>query len=298
MTFSMMVKDELTMIDMNSLEKRVLLLEYLKLNAKSINHKMTIVIENAKVARLIYTCVKQTYNISINITVRTQRRFRKKQVYILKVDEKVDEILKDISDNNEKNYDDEEKVSTLRADFLARGSITDPKKSGYHFEMAFSHATWARKSSKILKDLGYKNRIIRRNEDYMIYIKAAETISDVLKLMGAQNSMFYFEDIRIYRDHKNMVNRLNNCEIANQEKVIETGLKQIDLINYLKKNDLIILLDEKTKDVIEYREQYPEVSYDELAKIISLERGYSISKSGINHHFIKMKKIKERHNSC
>ena len=294
----MMVKDELTMLDMNSLEKRTLLLEYLKLNSKVVNHKMIIVIENAKIARLVYVCVKQTYNISINITVRTQKRFRKKQIYILKIDDKIEEILKDINDSNEKHYDDEEKISMIRAHFLARGSITDPKKSGYHFEIAFPHATWARKTSKILKELNYKNRIIKRNEEYMIYIKAAESISDILKLMGAQNAMFYFEDIRIYRDHKNMVNRLNNCEVANQEKVIETGLKQLDLIKYLKKNDLVILLDDKSKDVMEYREQYPEVSYEELARIISLERGYNISKSGINHHFIKMKKIKERHSGC
>ena len=31
----------------------------------------------------------------------------------------------------------------------------------------------------------------------------------------------YFEDIRIYRDQKNMTNRLNNCEQANIDKVFE-----------------------------------------------------------------------------
>ena len=34
----------------------------------------------------------------------------------------------------------------------------------------------------------------------------------------------------IFDDHKNMVNRLNNCEIANQEKTTSTGLKQLELI--------------------------------------------------------------------
>ena len=48
------------------------------------------------------------------------------------------------------------------------------------------------------------------------------------KTFKATNSLFYFEDIRIYRDHKNMVNRLNNCEIANQEKTFKAGVSPVD----------------------------------------------------------------------
>ena len=47
--------------------------------------------------------------------------------------------------------------------------------------------------------------------------------------------------------------------------------------------------------VLEYRLKYPESSYQELAEIISLETGYKIGKSGINHHFIKMRKLMESH---
>ena len=129
----------------------------------------------------------------------------------------------------------------------------------------------------------------------MIYIKSAEMISDLLKLFGAINSLFYFEDIRIYRDHKNMVNRLNNCEIANQEKIIKTGLKQISEIQYLKDNNLLDLLDERTKEIIEYRQKYPEVSYQELSEIITSETSKPIGKSGINHYFIKIKKLVQNH---
>ena len=132
----------------------------------------------------------------------------------------------------------------------------------------------------------------------MIYIKSAEMISDLLKLFGAINSLFYFEDIRIYRDHKNMVNRLNNCEIANQEKIIKTGLKQISEIQYLKDNNLLDLLDERTKEIIEYRQKYPEVSYQELAEIITSETSKPIGKSGINHYFIKIKKLIQNHHIC
>ena len=92
-----------------------------------------------------------------------------------------------------------------------------------------------------------------------------------------------------------MVNRLNNCEISNQTKAIATGQKQLRNIEYLKENDLISLLDEKQKIVVEAREKYPESSLIELAEIISLEYNYKIGKSGINHHFIKINKMVESH---
>ena len=129
----------------------------------------------------------------------------------------------------------------------------------------------------------------------MVYIKSAEMISELIRMLGAINCFFYYEDIRIYRDHKNMVNRLNNCEIANQEKILKTGMKQLDDIMYLKQYDLIGLLDDNVQEAIRYRESYPETSLQESADIISSETGRKIGKSGINHYFIKVKKLVEKH---
>ena len=123
----------------------------------------------------------------------------------------------------------------------------------------------------------------------------SECISDLIKMFKATNSLFEFENTRIYRDHKNMVNRLNNCEIANQEKTIKSALQQLEDIKYLEDNSLINLLDDKVKLVISYRKKYPDVSMQELADIISMETDYKVGKSGINHHFRNIKKFKEKH---
>ena len=53
-------------------------------------------------------------------------------------------------------------------------------------------------------------------------------------MFKATESLFFFEDIRIYRDHKNMVNRLNNCEQANLEKSLKNSTIIVNNINYLK----------------------------------------------------------------
>ena len=90
------------------------------------------------------------------------------------------------------------------------------------------------------------SKIIKRGYKFVVYVKNGDNISDILKMFKATESLFFFEDIRIYRDHKNMVNRLNNCELSNQTKSIQTGLKQLNEINYIIDNDLLSLIDDNT----------------------------------------------------
>ncbi len=296
MTFTTRIKDEITKIETNVVESLTELLIYLKFNGDFQTDKITIIIENASVARRIFKLLKENYGININLTIRRQNKLKKRILYILTIKEKVQDIQKDTQLVDEYTLDSfEEKASFLKGVFLACGSINDPKSGSYHAEFLVKNHKDAKLINKVLHSLKFNSRILKRERGYMIYLKSAEEISDVIRILGAMNSLFYFEDIRIYRDHKNMVNRLNNCEQANVEKVFKTAQEQIIKINYLKENDLIELLDDKTKIIIEYRIKYPESSFQELAEIISLETNFKISKSGVNHHFRKISQLVERH---
>lgn len=304
MTFTTRVKEEISKLSYNRLEATCELSAFLRSNSEIKKDSIKVIIENASVARRVYSLTKELFNINLKIIVRNQKRFRVKQIYILEIKEKIADILetlniyKDGKKTIPEDYfleTEEEQKAFIRGIFLSCGSLNDPSTSGYHLEFTVSTKKEAMFISKLLKNFDIIAKLLKRNNHYMVYIKSAEMISDLLKIFGATNSLFYFEDIRIYRDHKNMVNRLNNCELANEEKTIKTGLKQLETINYLEENDLIDLLDERTKEVIEYRKKYPETSYNELAEIISLETGKQIGKSGINHYFIKMNKLRENH---
>lgn len=304
MTFTTKVKEEMSKFTYNRLEATCELSAFLRFDSVIKKDVISITIENASVARRIYTLTKELFNINLKIIVRNQKRFRVKQIYILEIKEKINDILETLNIYKDgkkilpEEYfleTEEEQMSFIRGLFLASGSLNDPATSGYHLEFTVSSKKEAMYISKLLKNFYIIAKVLKRNNHYMVYIKSAEMISDLLKIFGATNSLFYFEDIRIYRDHKNMVNRLNNCELANAEKTIKTGLKQLETINYLEENDLVDLLDERVKEVIEYRKKYPETSYNELAEIISLETGKQIGKSGINHYFIKMNKLRENH---
>lgn len=303
MTYTTRIKEEISKTILNENERICELSGFIRF-AADINNGIIITLENASVTRHIYRSLKEIFGISPKITIRNQRRFRVKQIYILEVYEKQEAILKylNIIDGNKKILPNEyflsnreEKIAYLRGVFLATGTINDPATSGYHFEIVTDRSREAVFLTQVFRDIGIHAKHLKRNSKYMVYIKNAEVISDIIRMFNATNAYFYFEDIRIYRDHKNMVNRLNNCEIANQEKTIATGLKQLEDIKYLKNNDLFSLLDESTRIVLEYREKYPEVSLKELADIISMETDYTIGKSGANHHFIKVRNLIKKH---
>ncbi len=304
MTFTIKVKDEISQSYSSPIEARSELSAFIRYTGKFDLKEISLVLENASIARRIFKYIKGIYGVNIFLTIRIQKRFRNKQIYILVISEKVPFILEDLNIivNNKKTLiedymldSEEEQIAYLKGLFLACGNISDPKTSGYHLEYVVKIKKEADFIIKLFKKFNINAKYIKREKGYMIYIKEAEVISDILKLYGAINSLFYFEDIRIYRDHKNMVNRLNNCEIANQEKIIKTCLDQLKNIEYLKTNNILDLLDEKTLIIIEYREKYPDSSMQELAEIISLETDYKIGKSGINHHFIKIRELIRKH---
>lgn len=262
MTFTTRLKEEITKNEIGQIESLVELSAFINYAGQIKKNKITLVMENASVARRIYKDIKNNFGINIKITIRNQKRFRVKQIYILEITEKIETILEtlNIMKNGKRilpeEYflsSEEEKIAFLKGTFLACGSINDPSTAGYHLEFTSTMKKEGLYLSNILKEFNIISKVLKRNNHYMTYIKSAEMISDLIRLLGATNCFFYFEDIRIYRDHKNMVNRLNNCEIANQEKILKTGLKQLEDIKYIKDNDLIGLLDENVQEAIKYR---------------------------------------------
>ena len=303
MSFTARIKEEVTRIEGNILEYLAELSCIIRNNA-IIKEDIIITVENNSVARRIFKLIKNIYDITPVITVRKKYNFNNHLSYILKITQKKELILKDLSividgayQNIPKDYliNDEECIrSYLRGLFISTGSINDPKTSRYHLEFIVDNKEYALFLVELLNKFRLNSKMISREKNYMVYIKEAEKISDFLRIINAYQAVMYFEDIRIYRDHKNMTNRLNNCEQANIDKIFLTAAKQLKDIEKLKEYDLLDVLDEKLKEVVEYRQKYPESSLQELSEIMSNELGYSISKSGLNHRFRKIKEMIKR----
>ena len=305
MSFTTTIKDEISRIDNTKSESISELSGFLRNNGECDDNLIELVTENATVAKRIYKLIKDIYDVTSTIETKKNSNFSKNNLYLIDIEEKVNFILEDLSviDSNgdilpePKEYilgGEEEIRAYLRGAFLSKGSINDPKTARYHLEYLIEEKPEAQVISDLLNMFDLNSKIITRDKGYMVYIKEAEKIGDFLRIISANNAVLYYEDIRIYRDHKNMTNRLNNMEQANMDKVVATATKQIEQIEFLKEGDYINLLDDKTIEAIEYRLKYPEASLTELAEIISYETRKPITKSGLNHRFRKINELIER----
>lgn len=296
MSFTSIVKNELSKLELNKLEAITELSAIIRNNAVISDKLIKITTENSSVARQVFNLIKNLYNINPKITVRHGYNYQKNYIYILEISNKIPFIISDLSLNNEipNNYiiDDDILVRIyLRGVFIACGSINDPKKSRYHLEFIVDSSNYAEFIKQKLNLYDLNSKVIKRDNKFMIYIKEAEKIGDFLRMVNAIQALLYFEDIRIYRDHKNMTNRLNNCEQANVDKIIQTANNQVKDIELIESIGELDFLDDKTKLAAIYRMKYKESSLLELSKIMSMETGISITKSGLHHRFTKIKEI-------
>ena len=304
MSFATEVKNELCFLDYSDNDVIVLLSGFVRNNYSIVDGCLVLSTENAKIARFLFSMFKRIYDVNVIINQGSMNNFKKKSSYNVVISDKVSFILNDLMiidyDGNETFIDDlfvsneDLKRDYLRGCFLASGSVNDPKTSRYHLEFLVDRIIDAKFISSLLSVFYINSKIIDRDKGYMVYVKEAEKIGDFLRVISANKAVMYYEDIRIYRDHKNMTNRLNNCEQANVDKIIDASSKQIEDINIIVNKLGLDLVDSKVKDVIVYRLKYPEVSLGELSDIMSYETGKSITKSGLNHRFRKIHEIANR----
>ena len=300
MSFTSNIKNEISSIEYGESEKMAELSAILNIGVKIYEDKFEIYTENISVARRIYLLIKEIYHVEIDMDTG-YNSLRGNKLVLLSVHDKIDLILSDlcIQKNNERIYvpdnylvdEEHDKQAYLRGVFMICGSINDPKTSRYHLEFVISNEDTANYVNNLLNEFCFNSKVIKRDKNYMVYIKESEKISDFIKLLNARTSLFYYEDIRIYRDHKNMTNRLNNCEQANVDKMIQASSEQLELIRKLRETRDFDLLEQGIKDICIYKEKYPESSMAELAEIISTETERPITKSGINHRFRKIKEM-------
>ena len=298
MSFTTEIKNEICSNDYSKLENICLLSGFIRNNAVLEDNKLVLLSENLKVVRKIFTLFKELFDVSLDYEQTRGNNLSKRSIYNIYISDKLDTIIDSLLFNKEiPEYfldGDDLKRAYLRGAFLAKGSVNDPKKSRYHLEFLVDSSYEADYIMDLLNYFDLHAKVISRDKGYMTYVKEAEKIGDFLRIVSANNAILYYEDIRIYRDHKNMTNRLNNMEQANVDKTINASREQLEDIALIKEKIGLDALDDKLKDVITYREKYPEVSLSELSEIISSELDKKITKSGLSHRIRKIKEIADR----
>jgi len=143
----------------------------------------------------------------------------------------------------------------------------------------------------LLNDYQLHAKEFQRRNGFIVYIKEAEKITEFLGLVGANNALFKFEDVRIVRDMRNSVNRIVNCETANLNKTISASVRQLESIKLIEKTVGLDALPARLKEIAEVRLQHPEVTLKEIGELLPSGK---LSKSGVNHRLKKIEMFAEQ----
>lgn len=184
--------------------------------------------------------------------------------------------------------DDNIKKSIIKGAFLGAGSVTDPEKN-YHLEINFGDKKNAEFILNLCKSYNIEFKILEVNSKYILYIKEGEQISKFLACIGANKAVLKFEDIRIFKEMKNNVNRAVNMETANLNKTIDAAILQIEDIQLIKEKNKFDDMPEELKEVAILRVENPEASLKEIGESLN----NPLSKSGVNHRLKKIHEIAE-----
>lgn len=174
--------------------------------------------------------------------------------------------------------------------FLAHGIVCDFTK-GYHTEIRFKLLDHAQLMLKILKGLKIDAKLYTYQQRIRIYLKKSESISDLLKILNAMQSMLDLEEVVISNDFINQNQRFNNLDLANIVKTTKSAAEQIRMIQVLKQHHLISTLPDKIRKFITIRLDHPEATLNEIAHYFQIIYGIKITKSNLNHISRKIKAI-------
>jgi len=297
-SFSNDVKNELSRLETNEVCcDKAELLGVLRMSGAIVIRGMNIGIhfstENAALARRVLQILKNNYQVQTEVVITRSRRLKKNNRYQVRVlpAPQVNLAMTELQllsmESDLKNPLLTKqccKRAFLRGAFLGGGSISRPS-SDYHLEMVTGNEDFARSIIKIMHTFSMKAKLTDRKNDYIVYLKDGESITNFLRVIGAHNSMMEFEGVRVLKEMRNNVNRRVNCETANLGKVVKAAVRQVNCIKFIDEHMGLSELPEALQETAKLRLKYPEASLNEL-----VEYSGGIGKSGINH---RLKKLQE-----
>lgn len=267
---------------------------------KKLSIKLTT--ENAAIARKLFKLFKTLFNIHVEVMIRKNLRLRKSNHYLMIVTNDMDSSMVlekvGISKKDVNSFDIYYGIPTkllekrcckrayLRGAFLGSGSVSDPEKT-YHLEFVSHSLIHSESLRDLINSFGLKSKIIERKGNYVVYLKEGDQVVDLLNIIGAHSALLNLENIRIYKQMRNDVNRIVNCETANLGKIVNASIRQIENIKYIEATVGLGRLSPNLREVAQLRLKNRDASLKELGKMLNPP----ISKSGVNHRLRKIEEI-------
>ncbi len=174
----------------------------------------------------------------------------------------------------------------LRGSFLARGSIASPNR-GHHLEIVFATKQDAILAQSLIRREGLRSGMVQRRSSFVVYVKGGDQISEFLKLLGANQAVLHYENVRAGKSLKNSVQRIVNMDRANVSRSVEASLRQIEDIELIDREDGLFRLPKALRELARLKLEHPDLSMEELGQLLAPP----ISKSAVNHRLRRLAAI-------
>ncbi|MBC6004223.1 Putative sporulation transcription regulator WhiA [uncultured Clostridium sp.] len=267
---------------------------YKKLNLK-------ISTELNSTARKVFKLLKSNFGINTEISVNKNQMLKRNSSYVLMItnDMGAKDLLRELGILSEEEgfltmnkvpenlvKDNECVRAFIRGAFLGGGSISDPEKN-YHLEFVTNNEDFAESLKDLINSLGFNSKTVSRKNNYVVYLKESEQISDLLNIIGAHQALLSLESTKIVKEMRNNVNRLVNCETANLSKTVNAAVRQIENIKYIEEKIGLNHLPPNLREIAMLRIEYEDLTLKELGEMAKPE----LSKSAVNHRLRKIEQI-------
>jgi DNA-binding protein WhiA len=306
-SFTSNVKEELTTKPYSHERLLAIFAAFAKANGRVVRNQqgfqLFLKTDYAKIAKLMFDVLRKEFNIPIKFAYTHTERFKRKIMYQVVVESRVDEILNRLHLNFTDEIDNylielksnEAIAGYLTGLFLATGSVNHPQSSNYHLEMSSTDHAYLKSVLRLIKRLkgvSFDFKITERRLEYILYLKRSDQIANFLILLGATDATLEYENIRVARDYAMNDHRWQICENANMKKTIASSDAQVQDIKFLKKMvGLDSLPNIKMQLLASLRLKNDGLSMIELANRLSKKLKQPVSKSNINHLFRSIKKL-------
>ena len=256
-------------------------------------------VENAALARRIYTCLKRSLSVSPQLHFVRHTRLGGRTSCVLTLEGEDAARLMLAMDMMTRQEDGSlslkrttphlpltrqcDRRAFLRGCFLGSGSMTNPEKS-YHLEFIADDSELCYLLERTLEKVGLPAHHHERKGSLVVYLKSSQQLADVLALMGASKAVMALENIRITKQMRADINRASNCDDHNLERALSAAEKQVELIRQFSMLRGLSSLPTELQTMAQLRLDHPEASLSELGQLMDPP----LSKSGVNHRLTRL----------
>ena len=176
----------------------------------------------------------------------------------------------------------------LRGVFIVCGTVTEPIRD-YHMEFLSGSERRCDMLGDTLGRVGIHGSKLQRGDRWLFYIKGADDIITLMKVMGAQYAVRHIEQTRNLRDFRNNANRVFNCDQANIDRTLSASEQQCAAIRRLIQKKGYAGIPQELREIARLRLENPEMSLRDLSESLS----EPITRSGVNHRLKKLMELAE-----